>query len=43
MCLGTLIAVMQYALRKSAEKKELKEREEKAAAAAADTAKEVAE
>jgi electron transport complex protein RnfE len=39
MCLGTLIAVMQYCLRKSAEKKELKEKE----AAAAAEVKEAAE
>ena len=39
MCLGTLIAVMQYSLRKSAEKKELKEKE----AAATAEAKEAAE
>ncbi len=45
MCLGTLIAVMQFALRRSAEKKELKEREAKAAALASAAAevKEAAE
>ena len=43
ICLGMLIALMQYSLRKSAEKKELKEREAKAVAQSSAEAKEAAE
>ena len=42
MCLGALIAVMQYALRRSAEKKEAQEKAEREAADAAEV-KEAAE
>ena len=43
MCLGTLIAVMQFALRKSAEKKEAQELADREAASAAAEVKEAAE